>query len=120
MTYTSVIFVGTADGREGEAMAEPTIETMNREVAERLGIEWNEPTEWDCECAACKALISSMNPDFTTPVGRIQLLELMMKDKRCEVFLTKIALNGYELANLITDNTGKLLKAVWEWKERHE
>jgi hypothetical protein len=128
---------------------EPTVEQMNREVAEWLGIKWDNrqfgcggrhrhsyshddgtPGNWlhhhhDDRCI-------NPNPDFSQGAGIIRLLKEMMKREdfrgtnSYNGFSAKIGrwyYNGGELMfNINSDyiaTPGKLLQAVWPWSKEH-
>ena len=119
----------------------PTVEQMNREVAEWLVIPRHEsldpfmtgnprPT---CTCGyTCKTWdgmaqhIKGSNPDFSCGAGIIRLLEGMMKREDWIRFVNKIgSLSPSNVRNLdricvyYLTTPGKLLQAVHEWCKEH-
>lgn len=82
-------------------------------------------------CLKCKAelleyaLLGEENPDFSSDSGKVMLLREMEKLPNGKLFFAKLiysSLNveaidddGYIPRELITDETGKLADAVYEW-----
>jgi hypothetical protein len=105
---------------------ELTVEQMTREVYECLHPEgcwheWAGGTPW--YCSKCALVNQRPNPEYASPAGRVLLLQEMMKRKDFNFdFGFQQVIGGPEYdkidINYITDDTGKLLKAVWEWMRK--
>ncbi len=122
-------------------MTESIDADKNRQIAEKLGMCWHkvvdqQPYEIDgvsvgslfiCSCGMklygeVVAFHERMsNPDFTSDPGKVLLLREMMKREDWDKFITSdyVGLTGSKgraiYAKLITNTTGKLRDAVWEF-----
>jgi hypothetical protein len=118
-------------------------EQKARYIVERTGGCWHELSHYcngnvhiQClPCLKCGKIfkltdfyMNHGNPTFLDPAGRIQLLELMMGRGDWWIFISNIGdlhrwdeeIGGYDKADMIpvdlmTDNTGLLLNAVWRF-----
>lgn len=83
-------------------ISEMTVEEKNMEVTGRLNLD----TYWIWE--------------FHIDQGKVQLLREMMKREDWQLFRYDVLLrDDRTLAEYLTDDTGKLLDAVLEWKRRN-
>lgn len=112
-----------------------TTEQMNREVAEWLGIEWNNdeplicPMAMEVNCVQCSiesCPAKRPNPDFSCGAGIIRLLEEMMM-RGVDGLSFVMGLNPYQTncgspitipIDYITEEI-KLLQAAYEWSKEH-
>jgi hypothetical protein len=118
-------------------------EDLNKELCQLLGICWHEikfdptgsnefpycqhcgrqdiPWHWEYPNGKCLR-IASINPDFTSEVGRVQLLKLIKKHKHFHRLIAKINclsldedgdfIDNCIPVDLMTDDTGKLAIAA--------
>jgi hypothetical protein len=122
-------------------MNEPTNTDKARYVAERLGLCWHtlvmcSPYLVPCSLCSCGIVFSDidkhfslMNPTFTDPAGRIQLLELIAQQEYGWNFLRWLGIkeSGYQnpkddciSQRYLFDDTGLLLDAAYRFLKEKE
>jgi hypothetical protein len=126
---------------EDEAMTEPTNTDKARYVVERLGLCWHEYGwvsqqdnlndqrfgRWLCKCGHATVYPDRQkrNPTFLDPAGRIQLLELMVRDYYDEFLVENGGLSKYgrHLDTVLVDlliEPGLLLDAAYQFMKEKE
>ena len=133
----NVMVVWLIENTWGENM---TNEEMNRYVAEKLGLCCHERDpdgliiNTKAKCLHCDKKLpikftemgyEFFNPNFTTDAGKVELLRLMVEREDYMKFVKFMESKLYgdwvaELFHYITDKTGKLLKAAYDWFKEKE